>query len=119
MRNVTAALATLAVAACGTSGPGVGAGAPPFDPSRTWPIASSDVELAVGARKVGATIVAPTAPGPWPAVLLLAGSGPTDRDWNSPLLPGDNGSGKLLAEALAAHGMVFFRNDKAGTEKNH
>ena len=37
--------------------------------------------------------------GKWyPAVLV---SGPTTRDWTSPLLPGPNGSGKLLAERLA------------------
>jgi uncharacterized protein len=37
-------------------------------------------------------------------VVLVAGSGPTDRNWCSPLLPGTNGSGKLLAEDLAKNG---------------
>src|SRR5262249_16776648 len=62
-----------------------------------------------------ATVVHPTAPGRYPALLLIAGSGPTDRDWNNPLIQTRNGSGKLLAEALAAHGMVVIRWDKAGT----
>jgi pimeloyl-ACP methyl ester carboxylesterase len=119
MRNVTAALAVLGMAACGTSGPGVGSGAPGFDVTKTWPIASQDVELTAGGHKLGATIVAPTDPGPWPAVLLFAGSGPTDRDWNSQLMPGDNGSGKLLAEQLASKGIVVIRWDKSGTKKNH
>jgi pimeloyl-ACP methyl ester carboxylesterase len=50
--------------------------------------------------------------------VLLAGSGPTDRDWNSPLIPTKNGSGKLLAEELAKHGAVVLRFDKAGTGTN-
>lgn len=42
----------------------------------------------------------------------MAGSGPTDRDWNSPLLPGTNGSGRLLAEALGRAGFASLRYDK-------
>jgi hypothetical protein len=43
---------------------------------------------------------------------MVAGSGPTDRDWNSPLLPGTNGSGRLLAEALGRVGFASLRYDK-------
>ncbi|MCL6595370.1 MAG: alpha/beta fold hydrolase [Firmicutes bacterium] len=43
---------------------------------------------------------------------MVAGSGPTDRDWNSPLLPGSNGSGRLIAEALATRGFASLRYDK-------
>lgn len=46
---------------------------------------------------------------------MVAGSGPTDRDWTSPLLPGDNGSARLLAEALAGAGYVSLRYDKRGS----
>ena len=49
-----------------------------------------------------------------PVVLLVAGSGPTDRDGNSPILPGANNSLKLLAEALAARGIASVRYDKRG-----
>ncbi len=45
-------------------------------------------------------------------VVFVAGSGPTDRDWDSPLLPGTNGSGKLLAEHLARAGFSVLRYDK-------
>ena len=48
-------------------------------------------------------------------MLLIAGSGPSDRDWNSPGLAGTNGSGKLLAEALAGRGIAMLRYDKRGT----
>ena len=47
-----------------------------------------------------------------PAVVFVAGSGPTDRNWCSPLLPGNNGSAKLLAEMLASQGFVNLRYDK-------
>ena len=47
-----------------------------------------------------------------PAIVFVAGSGPTDRNWCSPLLPGTNGSAKLLAEALANQGFVTLRYDK-------
>ncbi len=79
---------------------------------------SEDLTITVGSRSVPATIVAPTEAGPWPGIVLLAGSGPTDRDWNSPLLPHNSGSGKLLAEELAKHGAVVIRYDKAGSGAN-
>lgn len=46
---------------------------------------------------------------------MVAGSGPTDRDWTSPLLPGDNGSARLLAEVLAEAGYASLRYDKRGS----
>lgn len=49
-----------------------------------------------------------------PAVLIVAGSGPTDRDGNSAMLPGRNDSLKLLAEALARAGFASVRYDKRG-----
>jgi alpha-beta hydrolase superfamily lysophospholipase len=61
---------------------------------------------------VDATLVRPAGKGPFPAVAMVAGSGPTDRDWNSPLLPGSNGSGRLLADALADAGIESLRYDK-------
>lgn len=51
---------------------------------------------------------------PCPVALIIAGSGPTDRDGNSPLLPGANNSLKYLAEALAAKGIASVRYDKRG-----
>jgi pimeloyl-ACP methyl ester carboxylesterase len=58
------------------------------------------------------TLVRPDGEGPFPAVVLVAGSGPTDRDWCSPLLPGRNGSGRLLAQAFAEAGIASLRYDK-------
>ena len=48
-----------------------------------------------------------------PAMLIIAGSGPTDRDGNSPLGV-EAGSYRLLAEALQARGITTLRTDKRG-----
>jgi pimeloyl-ACP methyl ester carboxylesterase len=58
------------------------------------------------------TLTMPDGDGPFPGVVLVAGSGPTDRDWCSPLLPGTNGSGRLFAEAFADGGIASLRYDK-------
>jgi pimeloyl-ACP methyl ester carboxylesterase len=49
-----------------------------------------------------------------PVVLIVAGSGPTDRDGNSTMIPGHNDSLKMLAEALAQAGFASVRYDKRG-----
>jgi fermentation-respiration switch protein FrsA (DUF1100 family) len=48
--------------------------------------------------------------GPWPAVLFISGSGPTDRDGNQGPIRTD--VHKQLAEALAEAGIASFRFDK-------
>ena len=50
--------------------------------------------------------------------MFFAGSGPTDRDWTSPLLPGRNGSGEQLALALQERGVGSIRFDKVGSGVN-
>jgi uncharacterized protein len=76
---------------------------------------SSEVNWQLDSTTVYGTLVRPVGPGPFPAVVMVAGSGPTDRDWNSPLLPGTNGSARLLAEALARAGIASLRYDKRGS----
>jgi alpha-beta hydrolase superfamily lysophospholipase len=61
---------------------------------------------------VSGTLTRPAGDGTWPGVAFVAGSGPTDRDWNSPLVGGSNGSARLLAEILAGDGFVTLRYDK-------
>lgn len=55
---------------------------------------------------------------PFPVMLIIPGSGPTDRDGNSVASPGKNNSLKLLAEQLAEHGIASVRYDKRGVGKN-
>ena len=73
---------------------------------------SEEVVYQVDDIPVYATLTRPAEEGPRPAVVLVAGSGPTDRDWCSPLLPGTNGSARLLAEGLTREGFVTLRYDK-------
>ncbi|MFD1788147.1 alpha/beta hydrolase [Sphingomonas floccifaciens] len=53
------------------------------------------------------------AEGKGPAVIIIPGSGPTDRDGNSPLGI-TAGSYRMLADALAAKGVSSIRIDKRG-----
>jgi pimeloyl-ACP methyl ester carboxylesterase len=47
-----------------------------------------------------------------PVALIIAGSGPTDRDGNNPMM--SNNSLKMLATALAEDGIASLRYDKRG-----
>lgn len=67
---------------------------------------------------VNASLTRPDGAGPFPAVIMVAGSGPTDRDWNTPLLPGTNGSAALLARVLTDAGLVTLRYDKSASGPN-
>lgn len=78
-------------------------------------IVEESVTLDAGGRRVAARIARPASQGRHPAIVFIAGSGPTDGDWCSPLLAAKNCSGKLLAQALARAGFVTLRYDKLGT----
>lgn len=52
-----------------------------------------------GGTPLAGTLTLPSGPGPHPAVLLLHGSGPLDRDGNTPKLVMD--LGRPMADALA------------------
>lgn len=54
------------------------------------------------------TLVVPEGCGPHPVALIIAGSGPTDRDGNAPKMY------RLLAKELASRGVASLRYDKAG-----
>lgn len=79
-----------------------------------YPLAAENVELATATGTLHGTLLVPAAATPVPVVLIIAGSGPTDRDGNSALLPGANDSLKMLAEAFAAEGIASLRYDKRG-----
>jgi uncharacterized protein len=51
---------------------------------------------------------------PVPGVVIVSGSGPTDRDGNSPLRP-EADTNREFADLLARHGVASLRYDKAGS----
>lgn len=82
------------------------------------PIAASaqtrtmDITAPGPAGALHGTLLAPSAQGA-PVVLIIPGSGPTDRNGNNPL--GVHAATyRLLAEGLAAHGIASVRIDKRG-----
>ncbi|NNE35532.1 MAG: alpha/beta fold hydrolase [Rhodothermales bacterium] len=72
------------------------------------------VALAVSDGTLHGTLLLPESPPPFPLVILISGSGPTDRDGNSVGLGGKNNSLRLLAEALKGESIATFRYDKRG-----
>jgi len=74
----------------------------------------SPLELKTPTGTIFGTLCMPSNKTKAPVVLIHAGSGPTDRDGNSPLLGGRNDSLLLLAHGLAAQGVASVRFDKRG-----
>src|SRR5712691_1813848 len=75
---------------------------------------ADDVTLQTPTGALYGTLLMPSPTTPVPVVLIIAGSGPTDRDGNSILLSGPNNSLLMLAESLEARGIASLRYDKRG-----
>ena len=70
------------------------------------------MNLVTGTGSLVGVLDVPRGIGPFPAVFILAGSGPTDRDGNQPGLKGDNL--RQLGLELSARGYLVLRTDKRG-----
>ena len=77
-------------------------------------IVEEESTLATRTGNIAGTLELPAAKFPVPVVLIIAGSGPTDRNGNTPVIPGQNNSLKMLADGLAARGIASVRYDKRG-----
>ena len=74
---------------------------------------SSLIELNTKTGVIYGTLLMPdNVSGKVPIAILIAGSGPTDRDGNNPMMK--NNSLKLLAESLTINGIATLRFDKRG-----
>jgi pimeloyl-ACP methyl ester carboxylesterase len=81
-------------------------------------IVEDSTALVTPTGRIEGTLELPAHAFPVPVVLIIAGSGPTDRNGNSPLLPGSNNSLKMLAAGLAERGIASVRYDKRGIAKS-
>jgi uncharacterized protein len=86
---------------------------------RTDSVMSQPITLKTATGDISGTLVTPSGSGSHPVVLIIAGSGPTDRDGNSAVAvaPGKTvhpDTYKLLASDLAAQGVASVRYDKRG-----
>ena len=72
----------------------------------------TDYDLDTPTGTIRGTLRLPDTPGPHSVALVVAGSGPTDRDGNQPRFRSD--SYRLLAQSLAAEGAASVRYDKRG-----
>lgn len=70
------------------------------------------IELSIKEGKLSGTLCLPNEKKNFPIALLIAGSGPTDRDGNNTMMK--NNSLKFLAQELAKKGIASVRYDKRG-----
>src|SRR5262245_35399982 len=75
-------------------------------------VKSEAVELKTDTGTLTGVLDLPLTPGPWPVVLIHAGSGPTDKDGNNP--KAKTNAQKMLGRALAERGIACLRIDKRG-----
>src|SRR5208337_1641027 len=88
----------------------------PQNPAKPYPYKEEEVAYDNKSARttLAATLTAPPGKGPFPAVLLITGSGPHDRDesimGHKPFL--------VLADSLTRRGIVVLRADKRGCGKS-
>lgn len=77
----------------------------------------SEITLKTATGDIYGTLTTPVNVKESPVVLIIAGSGPTDRDCNSPMGIKTN-TYKMLAESFAGNGISTLRYDKRGIAKS-
>ncbi len=102
----------MAATASAATGPAASGAAPPVAPGQ-------EVTFASGADTIYGTLLLPGVGqgGKRPAAVLLAGSGPTDRDGNSKVISGPVDTLRNFADVLAGQGIASLRYDKVGSGK--
>lgn len=109
-RSLAVTVSALVVGACAPQSTTGGASVPVAPAA----IAEDSAVLVTRTGQIFGTLELPAVRPPVPVVLIIAGSGPTDRNGNTPALPGANNSLKMLAGGLAERGIASLRYDKRG-----
>ena len=78
--------------------------------------AEETITLKTATGNIEGTLTMPETKLPVPVALIIAGSGPTDRDGNNPMMK--NNSLKMLSAELAKKGIASLRYDKRGIAKS-
>jgi pimeloyl-ACP methyl ester carboxylesterase len=78
----------------------------------SWRVDS--VTLAIASGTLAGSLTLPTTTRPVPLAIIIAGSGPTDRNGNTAGAPSGPDAYRLLAEQLASRGIASLRYDKRG-----
>ena len=118
MMHVGSLSLAITMAACGTTSDAAAlpSGSYPATPhpSSCEPAPATEENMLVRNTRgtLEGTLVLPAGCGPHPVVLIIAGSGPTDREGNQSSVKAQ--PYRLLAEALAKIGIGSLRYDKAG-----
>lgn len=103
-------MAIALASASGCAGTGATTSLPPAPAT----VVEEPAVLATSTGEIHGTLELPAARFPVPVVLIIAGSGPTDRNGNSPAFAGPNNSLEMLADGLANRGIATLRYDKRG-----
>jgi uncharacterized protein len=75
---------------------------------------SMPVQVTTRSGVLHGTLEIPAGKGPFPVALIIAGSGPTDRNGNATLMGLNTDCYERLAASLARHGIASIRYDKRG-----
>jgi len=106
-------LGVLGTAACAPP-PQTTGGASAGSARQELPTIEQEVSFANGEITLVGTLLTPDGEGPHPVAVLLSGSGPQDRDGETPgFIPGYSPS-RFLAEHLIRHGIATLRYDERG-----
>ena len=91
-------------------------GSEPPQPTQSARGAEEPIRLVTKTGELHGSLDLPAGAGPFPVVVILAGSGPTDRDGNQPGLKND--SLKMVGRGLAERGIAALRYDRRGIGKS-
>lgn len=88
-------------------------------PEELVPISiETEITLETSTATIYGTLTLPDADGQFPVVLIIAGSGPTDKNGNNTMGLLTN-SYKMISDTLAFHGIASVRYDKRGVGKSY